>query len=280
MRSRRYSYLLTSLVLLLGALALAGCGVNTPAQAQPGAASDIQPSAQAEPGAITDILPTPPPMPTGAPLPPTPTPLPAPATGPQTAGTATLAQADFNGTADLKGWTVVDAPDDLSGLSVWKIDSGTLKQVSDSDGIPGMYQTALLTGDASWSDYAVSVAGYNGGNDEMGVVARAGDKGYYVFRVLPAPSAGPRWVLSRFDAAKREFTMIASANGAGFAPKRWYTLSLRVQGDHLQAFVDGQPAIDAHDATLATGRAGVYGFAEGDLAFDNFTVQALSATGR
>ena len=56
-----------------------------------------------------------------------------------------------------------------------------------------------------------------------------------------------------------------------------YRAGLRVRGDKLEASVDGQPILTASDATLASGQAGVYGFANGGLTFDNFTVQALSA---
>jgi hypothetical protein len=143
-----------------------------------------------------------------------------------------------------------------------------------------MYPTALLTGDKNWTDYTVSIAAYTTGNDEIGVVARADDQGYYVFRLLPAPGSQPRRVLSRYDAAAQKYTTIATADGPGFEAGRWYTLSLRAQGDRLQAFVDGQPALEARDATLTRGRAGVYGYAQGDLEFDNLAVQALSASGR
>lgn len=278
-------------LLLLSALILAGCGVNTPAQAEPAAPAQAGPAApaQAEPTAsglaerptITDILPNPPPMPTGAPVQPSPTPPRPPATALQIAGAGTpLAQADFEGPVDLHTWTVEDASDTLSSSSIWAIKGGRLEQISDGDGAPGMYATALLTGDQSWADYIVSIAAYTTGNDEMGVTARANQKGYYVFRLLPAAGSQPTRVLSRYDVQTKQFSTIATATGPGFEAGRWYTLSLRVQGDQLQAFVDGQPALEARDATFARGRVGVYGYAQGGLTFDNLTVQALSASGQ
>jgi len=53
-----------------------------------------------------------------------------------------------------------------------------------------------------------------------------------------------------------------------------------VRGDQLQAYVNDQLVLSARDATLATGRAGVYGYAEGGLEFDHLTVQALAASGQ
>src|SRR5262245_28171791 len=102
MRSRFY-YL--GLALLVGALVLAGCGVNPDAQtgsAAPGSAPGAAAAPQAQSTPI--ILPTPPPMPTERPRPPTPTPPPAPA-GLAPASAGTLASADFANGSDLSTWT-------------------------------------------------------------------------------------------------------------------------------------------------------------------------------
>ena len=138
-----------------------------------------------------------------------------------------------------------------------------------------MYSTALLTGDPTWREYSVCAAGYVSNNDELGVVARGSDRGYYVFKLLPAGQK-PGMVLARYDVARSTFTPLATADQGGFALQRWYTLRLQVQGDQLTAFVDGAPALSARDATLKAGRAGVAAYAEGGLEFANFTVQALA----
>jgi hypothetical protein len=57
-------------------------------------------------------------------------------------------------------------------------------------------------------------------------------------------------------------------------------LRLEVRGDQLLAFVNNQLALTARDATLAQGRVGVYGYAEGGLEFDHLTVRAFAATGQ
>ena len=263
MRFRLWLFALTAT--LLGALALSGCGTNPPAQAEPA------------PGGI--VLPTPPPMPTNPPQPPTPTPPPAPvAAAAPTAGNTLLA-ADFGPSTDLKQWVVVDAADALPGPSVWKVQDGRLIPYSDAQDLPSMYSTALLTGDPTWRDYSVSIAGYVSNNDELGVVARGSDRGYYVFKLLPAGQK-PGMVLARYDAARSTFTPLATADQGGFALERWYTLRLQVQGDQLTAFVNGKPALTARDATFAQGRAGVAAFAEDGLEFDNFVVQALAPSGQ
>ena len=45
-----------------------------------------------------------------------------------------------------------------------------------------------------------------------------------------------------------------------------------MEGTTLVGMVDGQEAVRADDATLASGRAGVYGYAQGGLVFDNLSV--------
>lgn len=261
MRSRPWMFML--IALMLGAALLAACGA--PAQSQ------------TAPGQVSDILPTPPPMPTGAPVAPTPTPPPAPASAGLSSAGASLLQADFNGAAGLNGWSVLDSTDLIQSPSIWEVQNGRLAQISDGDGLPGLYATALLAGNGAWRDYAVTAAAFPTGNDELGVVARASKDGYYVFRLQATAANAPRAEILRYDAASMRFTAVASADGPGFENGRWYTLSLRVRGDRLEASVDGQPILTASDATFASGQAGVYGFANGGLTFDNFTVQALSA---
>jgi hypothetical protein len=261
MQLRRSLFAMTAVLLVIAVL-LGGCGVNPPAQAGP--------------GAITDILPTPPPMPTSRPLPPTPTPPNAPAAGANTAGAQTLLNADFSSAADLSNWTVVDGFDALSSPSSWKIGGGRLEQAGNGDGAPGQYPTALITGKPDWQDYQVSVSAYNTGNDEIGLAFRAGKQGYYVFRILPDVSGTPHYNLSRFDAATDNLTNIAQAQGPGFQTGRWYQISVKVKGAQIQTFVDGKAALEARDTTLTSGGVGVYGYAQGQLLFDNLVVQTLS----
>jgi hypothetical protein len=124
----------------------------------------------------------------------------------------------------------------------------------------------------------VRVAAYSSGNEEMGVVVRSGSGGYYVFRFLPDGASAPSYAISRFDAGAYTFTELASADGPGFANERWYALSVRVEGDRIQAFVDGQPVVEARDGALTQGGAGVYGYAQGQLIFDNFDVLPVTGT--
>lgn len=236
------------------------------------------PQAQAQPATIDDILPTPLPMPTAIPqtdpiIPP------APEESAQLANASTVFQTDFAQSFDPSQWQVIDAAEVLRAPSVWEAHDGRLMQQGDSDGIPSMYATALVTGEAEWSDYEVSVAAYPTNNDEIGVVARASDEGYYVFRMLPTTSEQPAYVLSRYSAKDGIFEDLVTSDGVGFEASQWYTLRIRVQENTIQAFVDDQLVVETQDTTLTNGQAGVYGYAQGGLQFDNFVIQMTAPIG-
>jgi hypothetical protein len=214
-------------------------------------------------------------MPTSLPQPPTPTVPPAPAAAPAPAAGAALLADDF-ASIDVAKWTVIDAADALPGPSVWKVRDGRLVPYSDAQDLPSMYTTALVGGDPAWRDYSVSVAGYVTSNDEVGVVARAGDAGYYVFKLFPQGQK-PSMALLRYDAATGTHRVLAASDTGGFTLEHWYTLGLRVQGEMLTASVDGKEVLSAHDATLTAGRAGVAAYAANGVEFDNLTILA---TGR
>jgi hypothetical protein len=216
-------------------------------------------------------------MPTSPPQPPTPTPPPAPAAAQPAAGAPLLA-ADF-ASADLGRFKVVDAGIALPGPSVWTVKGGHLIPYSDAQDLPSMYTTALVAGDSAWRDYSVSAAAYVSNNDEVGVVARASEAGYYIFKLFPQGQK-PSMALLRYDAKREAFTTLASADAGGFAARTWTTLRLVVQGEQLTALVDGREVLSVRDATLTAGQAGVAGYAAGGLEFDNLTVLALPAGGQ
>jgi hypothetical protein len=194
---------------------------------------------------------------------------------PDVASAQALLSADFANPAEIAKWSVVDQYSAAASPSVWQVADGRLAQISDGDGGIGQYPTALIAGPLTANNYRASVSAYNTGNDEIGLVFRANSQGFYVFRVLPAASSSSKYVLSRFDAASSSLTDIAKADGAGFEFGKWAQLSVSVQSDHIQAFFDGKPVIEAKDTTFAQGSVGVFGYAQGQLAFDNLSVQAL-----
>ena len=109
------------------------------------------------------------------------------------------------------------------------------------------------------------------------MVARASEQGYYIFKLLPQGST-PAMALQRYDAADQTFTSLATSQSGGFELRRGYSLRLQVQGERLQAYLDGKLVLEAQDSSFTAGRAGVAGYAEGGLEFDQLTILSTGGT--
>jgi hypothetical protein len=240
--------------LVAAALALSACSTAAPVtQAD-------QPTVEA--------LSTPPPMPTAEPVAPTPVPPAAPTVVAEKGGQP-LRDTNFSGATSLADWRTIETYDLTGGPSVWAIADGQLRQETDFNGGFSDVGTALVTGDAAWQDYTVSASALTETNEQLGVVARAGDGGFYVLHLVG--NGGNQVVLARFDAGDDTFATLATAEFP-VEMRRWYRLSLSVQGSTLVGSIDGTEVLRATDTTLGSGQAGVYGFATGGLIFDDFGV--------
>jgi hypothetical protein len=217
-------------------------------------------------------VPTPPPAPTYAPADQPAIPAAPAATLPR-ANAPTLALDTFDGA--LVAWDVLDPTVDATEPSLWQATSGRLDQVGGPDSNAGEVPTFLLKGDLRWSDYSVRAAVYPRGNGNVGLVGRASKDGLYVFGMRPSDTTkGYNITLHRYDAAKEEFTLLAKVDSGGLAPNAWSAIELRFAGTQIQAFINDKLVLEAQDDTYASGRAGLYAFAEGDVSFDNFSVQS------
>lgn len=178
---------------------------------------------------------------------------------------ASVAVNDFSQPAARSNWAEIGPTAD-GDVSTWQIVGGRLERT------PAAVATALVTGDAKRADYDISVTAYTPGEASFGLVFRAGARGYYLFRILPGMN--PAQVLARFDNDTLAFTDLAAASNT-LSAGEWHAIRVRVDGDRIQAFVDDQPVLEAHDSTFERGRVGVFGDATATLLFDNFTVRAL-----
>ena len=218
-------------------------------------------------------LPTPPPAPTWPPAV-KPTIPAAPDTTLPKAGAPTLAVDTFDGQLDT--WDVLDlnvfAP---SESSLWKTAEGRVDQVHGPDSSLSQTPTFLLTGEEDWADYSVEASAYPRGNGNIGLAGRSNKDGLYILAIRPANSTGGDEItLQRYDAAADSYTILATAKSGGLTKNAWYGLKLSFQGQSIRAFINGALVLEATDGTFTSGRAGLYAFAEGDVSFDNFSVQS------
>lgn len=240
---------------LLLAGVLSGCGAVTTAQSQP-----------------ERQLPTAPPAPTAAAE--APLAIAAAPALPQLAGLgALLVNDEFDsGLVDWRNQDVVQVP--VSEPAVWQVRDGRVDQITGPEGYAAMAPVTILKGAADLTDYTVQAMGNSQGNEMMGVVARAGDKGFYALVARHAKGEGTKVFIEKYDAASGSFTTLARVEEGGWNLNEWTGLALTVKGDALTGYVNGQKVIAATDASFASGQPGLYGFGIGDLSFDHFTVNA------
>lgn len=149
----------------------------------------------------------------------------------------------------------------------WRIEGDELRQMS-----PAL-DCKLLFGDATWRNYEVSFEAQNtSGIPGWFVIARAQDEqNCYQWHIsednpvfqhsLQSWTDGTKTVLQRLPELRPE-------------RGRWYTIRLRLHGDHLEGWVDDTKLLDIRDATHAAGCVGV-GTWHGQAAFRNFRVVSL-----
>jgi len=237
--------------------------------------------AQAEPQTSAELLPTAPPLAQGLDAPTTTVPFAPPAPLPID-GTVQM-QVDFRGATSasaLATWRVIDAQaGPVQYPAIWTISPDGLTPMSDGDGLPGHYPTALVTGADTGTDYTVQATLRSAGNPVAGVVARQNEDGYYALQLRQDASTAATLALIRYDAARDLVHVLAHTPLPPPTAQVWHTLALTVQGTTLQGALGGAQILTADDATLAHGRAGVVGEASGGLWFARFVVSDMVSGG-
>lgn len=169
-------------------------------------------------------------------------------------------------------WGVLDTVGRPGEQAEWHTQDGILAQGGTTLGHTTPDAAYLIVRSGSdWSDYVLRVAVYVESNDEVGVIFRVSDDGFYRFRMRSAEFDGPYQVgLDRFQDGR--YTVLWHEAGKGFPIRQWFILEVEVRGDRFQISVDGQPLTTIQDSTFARGGIGLYAWAEGGAYFDNLVV--------
>lgn len=203
---------------------------------------------------------------------PTPTIPPSPTPEPVLAD-AVLANPALQHDDSLELWEFVDVgammPEDRS---VWKVEDGALLQNrTASMGNPNTYETMAFFGNPNWMDYTVQARFYDQGNGNAGLVVRRQDDNFYRLRLIAnAYSDAPRFILELVTEGVAK--PLATLDAPGYEFHAWYDVALRVQGDELQATLNGDIILTAEDQTLTQGQPGLYTRAMGNIRFGNIIV--------
>ncbi|GAB2572706.1 3-keto-disaccharide hydrolase [Spirosoma areae] len=151
----------------------------------------------------------------------------------------------FNG-KNLKGWKIY-------GTEKWYVDNGELVCESGPDKKYGYLATEKF-----YKNFDLSLEFRQEANGNSGVFFRSTIDGTKIsgWQVEVAPpnhdtggiyeSYGRNWLVQIPD--EKETIL---------KPGEWNTLRIRVEGDHVQTFLNGQPMVDFHDEKIGQGNGSV-----------------------
>jgi hypothetical protein len=199
-------------------------------------------------------------------LPPAPAYDPAPETG----GTV-LFQDGFASPDALAAWQGSFLQQDPGNMATWVQKANALCLDMGAGGLSWVGLVDIAG--ESWDNYVYSVDIYPLGSLEVGAIVRYGNSSFYRFRFLSGEYKGvPTRLLERVDGDK--VTVLAQAEGAGYATEQWYNVQVSVVGSQITVYLDGQPILQATDSGLTQGQVGVYGLSNGNACFDNVRVSS------
>ena len=151
----------------------------------------------------------------------------------------------FNG-KDLTGWTIY-------GTEKWYVDAGELVCESGPD-----KQYGYLATEQAYKNFDLSLEFKQEANGNSGVFFRSGIEGTKIsgWQVEVAPkdhdtggiyeSYGRGWLLK-----------IPDDKETILKPGEWNKLRIRVEGDHVQTFLNGQPMADLHDEKIGAANGSI-----------------------
>jgi hypothetical protein len=177
----------------------------------------------------------------------------------------------------LANWTVIDDPDTVEIPSDWHVeDDGWLHQRSNiwgkrGDFIGRWYGTYLVAGEATWSDYRLSVTAKPDDDDGFGVIFRFQDAEHF-YRLIfinDTLSGGPLTRLDKRDGV--DFTEIWSVKN-GYQKAAESLIEIETKGNSIRASVNGRRLFELQDNAYGRGKIGLFCYAQSQQAFDNVRV--------
>jgi hypothetical protein len=162
--------------------------------------------------------------------------------------------------------------------SVWKVveddtaPSKTGYALAQTAESPGNVFNVCVVQDSKYKDVDLSVAfkAVAGQRDQGGgFVCRYQDNNnYYVCRMNPLED---NYRFYKVVGGKR--TELATKEGLKVRVNTWHTLKLKMEGDHVQCYLDGEKQLDGKDPTFkGAGKVGLWSKSDAQSHFDDFKV--------
>jgi hypothetical protein len=188
-----------------------------------------------------------------------------------------LGSTTYRGKEVAQNWkfdsdAILDKLDPLSGK--WEVQS------TDKVKTPSLTQTVkyadypkVLLKDNQFYDFDVAtkiyVSSENPDVQAGGLILRY--RNLYSFYMLFLNAKDKRLTLTRAGLGGMK---VVKRQNYNVSPDQWYELKVRCYLDHIQAFVDGEPVLDANDQTSTGGKIGLVTAGASKVFFDGLDVRA------
>jgi hypothetical protein len=191
------------------------------------------------------------------------------------------AQWTFDQQRPAAGWRIA-ATNPTAAMAVWKIvEDATAPTpphvfaVTKTDNYDGTFNLAIADGPVCRDlDLSVKVKAVTGTEDQGGgPIWRCQDENnYYISRFNPLESNFRVYVVA--NGRRRQLDSVKLELSAG----RWYEVRVRMVGNHITCYLDGDKKLDASDCTItAPGKIGLWTKADAVTSFDDLAVTPITA---
>lgn len=185
--------------------------------------------------------------------------------------------ADDFDDGDYNGWTVVDEGLN-SAPSNWHVSGGQLRETSnihswDSPEWSGSY--LYYNNGFGWTDYIYNTRIRPVDNDGIGVMFRYTDNdNYYRFRWMNQYDfdGAPGTQKMVLDVVRDGTWTTLASNSIPYTLGQWYDFEVKVIGDRIVCYIDGDKYFDVFDDSHDSGTIALYTWGHSDNYFDDVTV--------
>ncbi len=188
-----------------------------------------------------------------------------------------LFKDDFNREEVGDNWTIVDDVTP-STPSIWEIRDNSLMQLSNIYRVDREYEfwqgTHIVAGSEKWENYVLSCEMSADDDDGIGAIVRYQDsENYYRFiMVQDSYNKGPFCRLELFNQGER---IVLDEIDDGYVRNQVYLVEIKVKGDTIEVWLDGDKILSAKDKTIKAGKIGFMAYATESLAIQNVLVKKL-----
>ncbi len=182
---------------------------------------------------------------------------------------------------NLDGWNIVDEGT-INAPSNWYVDgAGVLRQTGNIYAYPGQWLpgTYIWNGNQAWTDYTLSADMMSTDNDGIGLMARyTNSENYYRFHwsqqadTWDKDFTNPGFQRRVLDVCVDGAWQVLASDNVPYTTGQWYNVEMKLVGDSIQVYIDGNLIFDVTDDSHDQGAVGIYSWGNSAGYFDDVGV--------